>query len=57
MLFEISRIVKIVDFGVVRVEVQNLRDMIGVIGIIGYMVLEVFMYLYIEIEQGRDDDK
>lgn len=37
---------KIVDFGVVCLEVFNFNDMIGEIGILGYMVFEVYYMQY-----------
>ncbi|KAL6540774.1 hypothetical protein OROMI_024657 [Orobanche minor] len=40
MLLNAQGTLKIVDFGVARVEAQNLRDMTGETGTLGYMVLD-----------------
>ncbi|KAM6541283.1 hypothetical protein CsatB_005730 [Cannabis sativa] len=41
MLLDTHRILKIADFGVARVEAQNLNDMTGETGTLGYMAPEV----------------
>ncbi|KAJ0110449.1 hypothetical protein Patl1_03320 [Pistacia atlantica] len=41
MLLDANRTLKIADFGVARVEAQNLRDMTGETGTLGYMAPEV----------------
>ncbi|KAJ9543028.1 hypothetical protein OSB04_022735 [Centaurea solstitialis] len=41
MMLDANKTLKIVDFGVARVEAQNPRDMTGVTGTLGYMAPEV----------------
>lgn len=41
MLLDAQKTLKIVDFGVARVEAQNPRDMTGETGTLGYMAPEV----------------
>lgn len=41
MLLDVTRTLKIADFGVARVEAQNPRDMTGNTGTLGYMAPEV----------------
>ncbi|KAJ9552795.1 hypothetical protein OSB04_016840 [Centaurea solstitialis] len=42
MMLHANRTLKLVDFGVSRVEAQNPRDMTGVTGTLSYVALEVF---------------
>lgn len=46
MLLDAQRTLKIADFGVARVEAQNLREMTGETGTLGYMAPEVRILSY-----------
>lgn len=47
MLLDKTRVVKIADFGVARVEASNPNDMTGETGTLGYMAPEVFGLIYL----------